>query len=463
MAEPAASEPPGCSCRRRGARWPARTSPGCAARRTAQRFGCVTTTPSCTSVWRRSGEVAGAIFEALEQVRVEALGAQPHGRASPPISPARTPRAIAAPPAARATSEADLADALELYARESLLGFHLPQRAARRCSTTGAPGWRAGPARTGAICARSWRTRRSSRSRVREMLAHLGLAEELGEQPEDPDSEQDEAQRGGAAAPATTARARAPPRTPSSAPSEADASASADEAAEAGRERAARRTRPRRAPTTTRAARRRSRRRSTSRPAARRSPIACSPPGSTRWSRPSELCSPVELGRLRAQLDQQLRRFQGMIGRLANRLQRRLLAQQTRSWEFDLDEGLLDTARLTRVVVNPEHAAVVQAREGHRVPRHRGLAADRQLRLDARPADRGRGDVRRHPRAHAGALRGQGRDPRLHHAQLEGRPEPRAVAARGQAAQSGPARTICATSSTRRPTAPGGARGATSA
>ena len=70
----------------------------------------------------------------------------------------------------------------------------------------------------------------------------------------------------------------------------------------------------------------------------------------------SELCSPVELGRLRAQLDQQLGRLQGMIGRLANRLQRRLLAQQTRSWKFDLDEGLLDTARLTRVVVNPEHA-----------------------------------------------------------------------------------------------------------
>ena len=62
----------------------------------------------------------------------------------------------------------------------------------------------------------------------------------------------------------------------------------------------------------------------------------------------------IELARLRVQLDQQLHRFQGMIGRMANRLQRRLMAQQSRSWEFDLDEGLLDTARLTRVVVNPE-------------------------------------------------------------------------------------------------------------
>ncbi|MGH6917873.1 MAG: cobaltochelatase CobT-related protein, partial [Geminicoccaceae bacterium] len=68
-----------------------------------------------------------------------------------------------------------------------------------------------------------------------------------------------------------------------------------------------------------------------------------------------ELCSVLELARLRSQLDHQLGRLQGMVGRMANRLQRRLLAQQTRSWDFDLDEGLLDTARLTRVVINPEH------------------------------------------------------------------------------------------------------------
>ena len=67
-----------------------------------------------------------------------------------------------------------------------------------------------------------------------------------------------------------------------------------------------------------------------------------------------DLCDPIELGRLRAQLDNQLAQFQGVTSRLANRLQRRLLAKQTRSWEFDLEEGLLDTARLTRVIVNPE-------------------------------------------------------------------------------------------------------------
>ncbi|MCH7942262.1 MAG: cobaltochelatase subunit CobT [Proteobacteria bacterium] len=67
-----------------------------------------------------------------------------------------------------------------------------------------------------------------------------------------------------------------------------------------------------------------------------------------------DLCDAIELGRLRAQLDNQLAQFQGVTSRLANRLQRRLLAKQTRSWEFDLEEGLLDTARLTRVIVNPE-------------------------------------------------------------------------------------------------------------
>ncbi len=65
------------------------------------------------------------------------------------------------------------------------------------------------------------------------------------------------------------------------------------------------------------------------------------------------LCDPDELGRLRQQLDQQLANVQSVIVRLANRLQRRLLAKQLRSWEFDLEEGLLDTARLDRVVVNP--------------------------------------------------------------------------------------------------------------
>jgi cobaltochelatase CobT len=66
-----------------------------------------------------------------------------------------------------------------------------------------------------------------------------------------------------------------------------------------------------------------------------------------------KLCDPDELARLRHLLDQQLAHLQSVIARLANRLQRRLLAKQTRAWEFDLDEGILDAARLARVVANP--------------------------------------------------------------------------------------------------------------
>ena len=68
-----------------------------------------------------------------------------------------------------------------------------------------------------------------------------------------------------------------------------------------------------------------------------------------------QLCDSEELTRLRSQLDQQLSHLQGVVSRLANRLQRRLMAKQTRSWDFDLEEGLLDAARLSRVVTDPLH------------------------------------------------------------------------------------------------------------
>ena len=66
-----------------------------------------------------------------------------------------------------------------------------------------------------------------------------------------------------------------------------------------------------------------------------------------------ELCDAAELDRLRSYLDQQLQNLSSVVSRLANRLQRRLLAQQNRAWTFDLEEGVLDAARLTRVIVDP--------------------------------------------------------------------------------------------------------------
>ena len=69
-----------------------------------------------------------------------------------------------------------------------------------------------------------------------------------------------------------------------------------------------------------------------------------------------ELCDEEELTRLRAYLDQQMTSLGGVVTRLANRLQRRLMAQQARSWDFDQEEGMLDAARLARVIVSPAHS-----------------------------------------------------------------------------------------------------------
>ena len=216
-------------------------------------------------------------------------------------------------------------------------------------------------------------------------------------------------------------------------------------------------------------------RRATTIPAARAAPARCraaapTTPRSTAPSAPSsdevieadELCDADELSRLRHLLDQQLSHLQSVIARLANRLQRQLLAKQTRAWEFDLDEGLLDAARLVAGGRQPGPAARLQARARDRFPRHRRHPADRQFGLDARPADHRRGDERRHPRAHPRALRAS-------RSRSSALPPARGRAARRASAGSPPASrptragsTICATSSTSRPTRRGGAPGATS-
>jgi len=76
-----------------------------------------------------------------------------------------------------------------------------------------------------------------------------------------------------------------------------------------------------------------------------------------------QLCDTEELARLRTYLDQQLKPLQSVVGRLANRLQRLLLAQQNRSWTFDLEEGVLDAARLTRVIIDPMAALTFKQEE----------------------------------------------------------------------------------------------------
>ncbi|MCP5411038.1 MAG: cobaltochelatase subunit CobT [Alphaproteobacteria bacterium] len=67
----------------------------------------------------------------------------------------------------------------------------------------------------------------------------------------------------------------------------------------------------------------------------------------------ADLCEPEELARLRHFLDQQLASMQGVVARLANKLQRLLMAQQNRHWEYDLEEGILDVSRLPRIIMDP--------------------------------------------------------------------------------------------------------------
>lgn len=303
------------------------------------------------------GELAAEVFEALEQVRVEALGASRMTGVAANLASAHAERAQRnLPTSAPSTEESGLPEALELFAREALLGFKLPK--ADRLFLDNWRGWL--ESRIGS----DWSNLRDHLGaqeefalKVRDILAELGLAENLGDS-QDGDDDQDEENEGDDQAPPEegagddASSETEPPLTgdsdeASSFDEQADAGTTEEQIEQATAEAGADDDQGAEEPYDT--------------------PSYIPPGGEALAYRvfttahdevidANDLCSPVELARLRHQLDQQLTRFQGMIGRMANRLQRRLLAQQTRSWDFDLEEGILDTARLTRVVVNPEQA-----------------------------------------------------------------------------------------------------------
>ena len=135
----------------------------------------------------------------------------------------------------------------------------------------------------------------------------------------------------------------------------------------------------------------------------------------------TELADEDELNRLRAYLDQQLAGLQGAVTRLANRLQRRLMAQQNRSWDFDQEEGMLDAARLARVVVSPGSSLSYKV---ERETKFRDTVVT--LLIDNSGSMRGRpisiaaisADIYG---AHAGTVRRQDRNIGLHHPRLERR------------------------------------------
>jgi len=300
------------------------------------------------------GEVAGMLFDGLEQVRVEMLGAREMEGVRSNLEQLFRQRSGDAE-AGPSGQDANVGEIVELYMREQLQGYELSPQQRQQLDA-----WR------------DWLNGRVAETlpdlkevvddqsafarRVRELLAELGLSETLDEPPEATESEdQDEDEENAAEGPSEADSGdqegeQQEERSESSSDSaSSEEKAEEDAAAEAASEESeaepgadaedgeeARANRPRNVP-----------------PGAENLAYRVYTNQHDEVVTVEELCGPTELARLRTQLDQSLQRFEGMVGRMANRLHRRLMAQQQRSWDFDQEEGILDSARLARVVVNP--------------------------------------------------------------------------------------------------------------
>lgn len=299
---------------------------------------------------RPSGEIAAHVFESLEQIRVEALGSRRWAGVRENLE---TLHRLRQGTLLAEQQDVALAAVIDLFVRERLLGFE--PSAAQKLQLEGWREWlerHVAPVLPG--LAGDLESQEAFARRVRELLVRLGLADELDEPPpedapeQQPDQREEPAPRqvsGAQQADAGEESQEEPGREEERGEQQAGAQESAEaEAAKTGESLPG------------------GEERQDESPADRPRYI---PPGGEALAyrvfttefdaevMAEELCGPSELARLRAQLDSYLSRYQGMIGRMANRLQRLLLAQQQRGWEFDLEEGILDASRLARVIVNP--------------------------------------------------------------------------------------------------------------
>jgi cobaltochelatase CobT len=300
------------------------------------------------------GGEARAVFEAIEQARVEAIGAQRMQGVSANLT-ARLEQRYERSRITESTdrSEAPLPEALSLMVRERLTGLAPPSRA-RAIANLWRP-WIEGRARSLLDRMPDTIFDQDAFGRLaRDLLAALNLADQL-----DPSGEAGQQGADGepdpSASDAENEDAESGERGELAAESSADQEAMADETIDerdgGGVDR---------------------RDRESDMPEGLRRPEPWRPNlsvldnpeafGYKVFTRAydeivgaEELCDADELERLRAFLDKQLQALHGAVARLANRLQRRLLAQQNRGWDFDLDEGLIDAARLARVIVDPMH------------------------------------------------------------------------------------------------------------
>lgn len=288
---------------------------------------------------------AGAVFEAVEQARVEAIGTLTLKGVAQNLDANLEARcAQRGLSAARSKENAPLADVLALMVREKLTGKAPPPQAAKAVSF-----WRDFvESRAGAqldLLPQALRDQQAFAQATRSLLASLEMGEAAGDRqpPEHQDDEADQAQNdqdgsdsdGGEGDVSATGddAERSEDGTPVSADMRADDAAEGEDQPDTADEMPP--WRP--APTAGGAS-------------AGYQAFTCE---FDEVVRAEELCEAEELDRLRSFLDQQLTAMQSVVSRLANKLQRLLLAQQNRSWDFDLEEGLLDSARLTRVVVDP--------------------------------------------------------------------------------------------------------------
>ncbi|MAY20169.1 MAG: cobaltochelatase subunit CobT [Erythrobacteraceae bacterium] len=295
--------------------------------------------------------IARACYDAIEQVRYEALGSTRFGGIKSNLD-AATEMRTASDPIARAqnSSEVPLQTALSLMLREQLTGEPIPKRAEAGVGLV-REAIEAAIGDDFTSLVDSLDDQAAFQKFTLDMLRDLDLTRPMDEpdQTENDDSDEDEGeqeeedgdeQREGEADPQSSEAAGE--MAEGDADGESDAEMSGEEDMQDGEqgeegEQSAAPTRPNR-------------------------PQADIPEGleykafTERFDEEveaPELCDAEELDRLRAYLDSQLTGLQGVVTRLANRLQRRLMAQQNRSWDFDQEEGVLDAARLSRVVVSP--------------------------------------------------------------------------------------------------------------
>jgi cobaltochelatase CobT len=298
------------------------------------------------------GKLARAIYDAVEQARVEAIGSRAMAGVADNIGVMLEDKYAKANLAeVREQADAPLEEALALMVREKLTGRAVPKSGERMVEL-----WRdwveekAGADLEG--LADKLGDQQAFARVVRDMLASMEMAEELGDDQETEDTEdsdddqpqgEDQSEEGG----------EDDSGSEESEPEDADSSDDDDEASETEASEA------------------------TSEDLSDEDEDDAETPGEARRNDnpfnnlskdvdykvftttfdetvgADDLCDEEELDRLRAFLDKQLANLSGVVGRLANRLQRRLMAQQNRSWDFDLEEGYLDPARLVRVVIDP--------------------------------------------------------------------------------------------------------------